>query len=143
MSHTFNFNAANQQNQIGDNNTQTMNISSDSIGLEEFLTGLENTFKPDGDKSMPETIGSTFGSPLAIGVLSDIRTTALEAESGGEFDPERAQTILERFTTILAESTPKIRKGLVAFSTTAASAYFGDNPIVRGVLAAIQAIQEP
>lgn len=138
MSNTFNFNATNQQNQIGDNNTQNMTVEG-GLSLEGFLKGLENIMTEEPAESMPETVACDFNQPMSV--LSDIRTTAYEAEEK-EIEPEQAKTVLERFTQMVATSGPKIRKALLAFATTTASAYLGENPIVQGVLAAINAVQD-
>jgi hypothetical protein len=139
MSNTFNFNATNQQNQIGDNNTQNMTVEG-GLSLEGFLKGIENAFLPEPDDVALEDI--VAGPQTAMmNVLSDIRTAAYEAEEK-QVEPEQAKTVLERFTQMVATSGPKIRKALLAFATTTASAYLGENPIVQGVLAAINAVQE-
>ena len=138
MSNTFNFNATNQQNQIGDNNTQNMTVEG-GLSLEGFLKGLENIMTEEPAESMPETVACDFNQPMSV--LGDIRTVAYEAEEK-EIEPEQAKTVLERFTQMVATSGPKIRKALLAFATTTASAYLGENPIVQGVLAAINAVQD-
>lgn len=135
MSNTFNFNATNQQNQIGDNNTQNMTVEG-GLSLEGFLKGLENAFEPERVEVVELATAEPFG------VLGDIRTVALEAENADAYDPEKATTVLDRFKEIVLQSGPKIRKALLAFATTTASAYLGENPIVQGVLAAINAVQE-
>lgn len=139
MSNTFNFNSKNQQNQVGDNNNnnQTMNNAVDEeMDLDAVLKALEDAFKQE-PVDMPE--GAMRAEPLSV--LGDIRTTAYEAEEK-EVEPEQATTVLDRFKEIVAQSGPKIRKALLAFATTTASAYLGENPIVQGVLAAINAVQE-
>ncbi len=139
MSNTFNFNATNQQNSIGDNNTLNMTVEG-GLSLEGFLKGLEDAFLPEPDDVALEDL--VAGPQTAMmNVLGDIRTTAYEAEEK-LVEPAQASTVLEQFTNMVAASAPKIRKALLAFATTTASAYLGDNPIVKGVLAAIQAVQE-
>ena len=57
MSNTFNFHAENQQNQVGDNNSQTMNIAGGGVELEAFLKALEATIKevePEQVEALPE-----------------------------------------------------------------------------------------
>lgn len=111
------------------------------LDLESVLKALEDAFKSEPDDVALESPVAGDDLPSAMGVLGDIRTTAYEAEEK-QVEPEQASTVLERFTEIVVSSGPKIRKALLAFATTTASAYLGDNPIVQGVLAAINAVQE-
>lgn len=135
MSNTFNFHAENQQNQIGDNNSQTMNIAGGGVDLEAFLTKLEATIKdvePEQVETLPEQPEVLYG---------DVRNTAYDAEGKEEYDIEHTQTLLGRFQAFIEKAGPKLTKALIAFGTETATAYIGENPIARGVIAAIQAIQ--
>jgi hypothetical protein len=45
---SFHFNATNQQNQIGDNNTQTQNIAGgESLDIEKFFAALAKTLESE------------------------------------------------------------------------------------------------
>jgi hypothetical protein len=139
MSNTINFNANNQQNQVGDNNnnSQTMNnAANDGIDLEAFLKALEATIKevePEQVEAVPEQPEVLYG---------DVRNTAYDAEGKEEYDVEHTQTLLGRFQDFVSKAGPKLTKALVAFGTEAATAYIGENPIARGVIAAIQSLQD-
>jgi hypothetical protein len=107
------------------------------IDLEAFLKALEATVKevePQQIETLPEHPEILYG---------DVRNTAYNAEGKEEYDIEHTQTVLQRFQAFVTKAGPKLTKALLAFGTTTATAYIGDNPIAKGVIAAIQALQEP
>jgi hypothetical protein len=139
---TININGGDHFIQTGENAKgvkKTFNNGEKELDLEAVLKALEDAFKQEPAEAMPETVACDFNQPMSV--LGDIRTVAYEAEEK-QVEPEQAKTVLERFTQMVATSGPKIRKALLAFATTTASAYLGENPIVQGVLAAINAVQE-
>lgn len=139
MSNTFNFNATNQQNQIGDNNTQNMTVQG-GLSLEGFLTAIENIVKQNAEPAPAEvTEEVAYGET----VTADVRNTAYDAEGKDNYDIEHTQSVLERFQAFIGKAGPKLTKALIAFGTETATAYIGDNPVVKGVIAAIQALQQP
>lgn len=113
------------------------------IDLEAFLKGLESVVKSEESDAKPADNEAWTGAVYGETVAADVRNTAYDVEGKEDYDIEHTQSVLERFQAFIGKAGPKLTKALIAFGTETATAYVGENPIVRGVIAAIQTLQEP
>lgn len=124
--------------QTGEHAVGTKNTFKDGskgVDLEAFLTKLEATIK----EVEPEQVETLPEDPEVL--YADVRNTAYDTEGKENIDIEHTQTLLGRFQAFVEKAGPKLTKALIAFGTETATAYIGENPIARGVIAAIQALQ--
>lgn len=127
----FNFNATNQQNIIGDNNTVSQQIGEAKLTDAEVIKGFESAVYSNVE------ITARMSEPAAD-VFQEI--TALDPEA--EESTEVAKTLYERFKEVVVTAGPKATKAVIVFATEAAKQYADSNPIIKGLIAAAQSLSE-
>lgn len=139
----FNFNADNQQNQIGDNNTQNMHISKETtVTVEELLSRLQNEVTTKElsweDLGNPEGISCEYSTPEQF--LQDAQQH-IEAEPvfGSEnFEEQETSEWFEKFKRFL----PFFIKGTAEVGLAIAKTYTENSPVVAGLVAAFDYVRK-
>jgi hypothetical protein len=140
---SFHFNATNQQNQIGDNNTQTQNIAGgESLDIEKFFAELAKTLEaePVAMASAPAPEGGPSEEDAKV-FIEQLKEHAEKLDAKEEVDPADTEGLLGRFYRYVETCGPKIADALVTFAIETGKAYIGENPIAIGVLKAIEVLR--
>lgn len=140
---SFHFNATNQQNQIGDNNTQTQNIAGgESFDIEKFFAELAKTLEaePVAMTAAPSPEAGPSEEDAKV-FIEQLQEHAEKLDAKEEVDPADTEGLLGRFQRYVETCGPKIADALVTFAIETGKAYIGENPIAIGVLKAIEVLR--
>jgi hypothetical protein len=141
---SFHFNATNQQNQIGDNNTQTQNIAGgEPLDIGKFFEALSKTITADpaplATAEAPSQEAPSEEDPAKF--IEELQQQAEKLDAKEEVDPADTEGLLGRFRRYVETCGPKIADALVTFAIETGKAYIGENPIAIGVLKAIEVLR--
>jgi len=150
----LNFNAKNQQVQVGNNNTQTQNIhESGQPSLDDLLTALKEAKQVAIDedaKWLPDTPQAVQDEFPTVGAMFDAATTKVEDVATGYAGPgdTGAPALGTPESDFLAEKEswfnkfnvlpPKVIQGGLVVGEAVLSCYVSKSPVVAGALAAIE-----
>lgn len=124
------------QQQFGDNNTQTMNVS----GCEQvdLINQLQTVFNKSLADAPTDEYKVSAASPVETpdSVFSQLKEAAA---------PGASETVVETATSkwkaLLAAYGPTVKKACLAFAETALTKYAENNPLIAGVVAALKTLE--
>ena len=148
MSNTFNFNATNQQNQIGDNNSAEMNVGDQPSVDKVFEPAIkhveQNDLTWDQVIDEPDEVSTEMVNhfPTPIAFLTAARDQAdIEIASEVTMEPEQFEEQKTVWFERIKKIAPTLLKGGCVIGSAVASTYVQKSPIVAGLIAGFEFAQ--